>query len=187
VKKIVTILVVLLSGAVAQATIDFTNSHSRIEDEIQYTILTDKAIYQLGEEVHIQYHITNLSTTEEKVLGSTSYPPYHLWIENQDDERIASFGGHFPVVSTINLLPQETVIFPYPWNSPEGTIWEMTDDNGEVIDLGIYGIFGGITVYSPIISYSVVSVPIQIIPEPASLVLLSIGLLRVRKKKRNRT
>ena len=181
-------VIVLISGVNAQATIIYTNSNFRIEDEIQYTVMTDKAIYQLGDHVYMQCQVTNLSATEEKLLWSANMPPYTFNIIDQGDNLVISYPGiYLPVVLKFPIQPLETKIYPEPWSSqPDGLIWDMKEWDGNIVDLGVYEVYAIPPVLFPPVSSSIISVPIQIIPEPTSLVLLSLGLLLVKKKKRNR-
>ena len=80
-KTIITILIVLCTAAISEATL--VNSNSIVQDGIEYYIQTDKAVYDLGENVEILYRVTNLS--DEAVMFVFAYQQ-QCFFEIWDDE-----------------------------------------------------------------------------------------------------
>ena len=176
---------ILFMTASAKATL--VNSNSIVQDGIEYYIQTDKAVYNLGDNVEILYRVTNLTENPISLGEGPWWPDCYCSIvkDNVDNE--------------VWLWPRELPTMP-PMNFGLGAyssrecerFWNMMNDNGTwlyepddfPVPLGQYTVTGELWLYEP---YQIVpvSVSIQIIPEPCSLVLLVAGFMGIilsRKK-----
>jgi hypothetical protein len=158
----------LYYGGLAQATI---NSNSKVIDGIEYYVQTDKSIYQFGEQVEMLYKITNLSE-QSVTFTSSSSPIWDFWAEKDGEQLWHSCPVLRPSVTQLTLAPGESVLFP-EW-APFYFVWNLKYNNGDTVGIGSYDIIGGL--WSSVYDYTKVSVPIQIIPEPATLALFAMAL-----------
>ena len=166
------IVTLLLAGC---AKANLVNSNSIIEDNIEYYMQTDNAVYNLGEEVQMLYRVTNRGD-EEVYFEFPTNKQYHFRVSLIDGTHIWQMDTDAAdVVTYFTLQPDESKEF--------NEIWGQVNDNGTrggtddyPVELGNYQVIGEF--YIPITDHYVpVSVSIQIIPEPASLLLLGMGLL----------
>ena len=181
-KKLVCAGLVILSSVVpAKATL--VNSNSVVEDDIEYYMQTNKAIYDLSESVEMLHRVTNLS--DEPLTFVFAYQQ-QCYFEVWDGEtRIWGWPKLVnPAGSGFTLQPGELKEFLKDWDmmNNKGTL-TPTDDF--FVSPGIYDVSGQLMGSSTggIIPESV-SVPIQIIPEPATILLFGLGclvLIRIRK------
>ena len=78
---------ILFITTCAKATL--VNSNSIVQDGIEYYTQTDKAVYDLGENVEMLYRVANLS--EDDIYFTFSYGPLDNtcdWMVDQDELRI---------------------------------------------------------------------------------------------------
>ena len=149
-----------------------SNSNSIIEDNIEYYIQTDKAIYELGENIEMLYKVTNLGD-EDVSISCSRGGAFNLWVQ-KDDETIWALAHSFLwYLQNIDLLAGESVEIPYSW--------DMIDDDSDLVGPGVYDIVG-VMYNEPWNEYNhgtytitEVEVPITIIPEPATVLLLGLG------------
>jgi hypothetical protein len=172
-------LILMISGLTSIARAE--NSNFLILDDIKYYIQTDKSIYNLGENVEMTYKVTNLR--DESVTFNFNIDPVFQFSVNKDDEII----WNVPTVflqhgAQFTLLPGETREFPDLVEFPPPLIWDMRNNENELVGLGTYDVIGRLNSFE---YDSKVSVPINIIPEPSTIILLSFGLLPILRKKRN--
>jgi hypothetical protein len=145
------------------------NSNSIVQDGIEYYTQTDKAVYDLGEYVEILHRVTNLR--DENVtfeFANIQQCAFSVW---DGEIRVWGWPKYInPALSCFTLQPEG-----FKEYSKE---WDMIGDNGLLISPGIYDVSGQLmgSSTSGIIPESV-SVPIQIIPEPAAFLLLVLGSL----------
>ena len=159
------------------------NSNSIIQDGIEYYTQTDKAVYDLGECVEMLHRVTNLRVEPLTfVFGSQQQCSFGVW----DGETIIWWWPKLvnPGGSIFTLQPGEFKEFLKDW--------DMMNDNGTLtptddflVSPGIYYVTGQVwgTTSDGIIPESV-SVPIQIIPEPATFLLLALGSLFLTNRRR---
>jgi hypothetical protein len=186
-RKIMFLAIYVLGGLIfrpAMAKATLVNSNSLIEDNIEYYMQTDKAVYDLGENVEILYRVTNLRDEEWRVVGFS--PMMDITVAAREGEVFNEIWNW----SWDKVHPMGPVVFRLqPGESAEiSGIWPRIDLNGSAeiedhtqVPLGIYRTIG---VFYP--THSSIAVDITIIPEPATLALLGLGLagLLVRSKKR---
>jgi len=169
-------IVILASVVPAKATL--VDSNSIIEDNIEYYIQTDRAVYNLGEDVETLYRVTNL---RDETWSVTAFIPVMVIIvEEREGE---SFNEIWPceqyplALVPFHLEPNGYADISVIWPQIDtmGT-WEIEDDTQ--VSPGIYRISGSFHSRSAV--DSTVAVDITIIPEPCSLVLFVGGLLIVK-------
>jgi len=171
---------ILFMTVSAKATL--VDSNSIVEDGIEYYIQTDKPVYDLGEDVEMLYRITNLRTEMWQV---TAFPPLRDILvaarKGQDFNeiwRLSWFRNYPPGPRVLRLQPGES--------SEMNVIWPQIDAQGTrdpIDDIsiapGIYRIRG--ILYPTDVS---VAVDITIVPEPATIILLALGIIGARASKR---
>lgn len=180
---ITAIMIVFGFAGIAGATL--VNSNSIIQEDIEYYIQTDKAVYNLGEDVDFLYRVTNLKDEEWRV--EWFFPIFDVIAEEKDGENFNEIWNwswdkihHWgPIVFTLG--PQESTEL--------NEIWPQIDLNGSVeiedhtqVPPGLYRIAG--VCYPTDVS---IPVDITIIPEPSSLAIfiISLSILITKKKPEN--
>jgi hypothetical protein len=164
----------------AKATL--VNSNSIVVDDIEYYTQTDNSIYDLGESVDILHRVTNLRDEPLTfVFGYQQQFHFEVW---DSETRIWWWPKLFtPGGSGFTLQTGEFKEFLKDWN--------MMNDNDTItpfddflVSPGIYYASGQVwgSTSDGIIPESV-SVPIQIIPEPATILLFGLGVLLVKARK----
>ena len=164
-----------LAGGVkpARATTVPLNSNSIVKDNIEYYMQTDKAVYDLGEDVEMLYRVTNLGVEDVKFTSKLSCLHYFS-IEKDGIEICNDLPPCSPRPRSFTLSPNESREFD--------SIWNQRLYGGDYVDVGTYTATGRLFMDSTNPQYVPVSVPIDIIPEPSSLALLGMGLLILTKK-----
>jgi hypothetical protein len=171
---------VLVLGT-AQFAIAEIDSNSIVNNGVQYYIQTDKSVYNLGENVNILYRVSNL-TNDNIYLGDVAQDPlaYYDFRVTQNDNQIWRYWYFTPVPEDIDfrLAPYESREFQTTWNmmNDNGTFWR-TDDF--LVSPGAYNVLGEVALW-PKTNRIPVSVSINIVPEPSSLLLMGtvlVGLL----------
>ena len=155
-------LFLFISTTAHAATItDSPNANSIVQDNIEYYIQTNKAVYDMRENVQMLYRVTNVN--EENVQFIFIYGPLDNtcdWMVDEDELRIWD-----------NLDRPGTGMMTYlglgPSQSYEYTnTWDMTDKNGDNISSGNYTVTGVLGYPPSYERYVPVSVSIDIIQEP---------------------
>ena len=180
---------ILFITASAKATL--VNANSIVVDNIEYYMQTDKSVYDLGENVNILYKVTNLSENSVDIGMVLMGPWGDFFVTDDDNTDIWQYVRIIPPSGweMLHMKPYESKEYQITWDmiSDNGTFLDHDDDY--LVDPGPYNITGELTLSS---AYSYkkapVSVSIEIIPEPCSLVLLGTGLaalLSHRHRRRN--
>jgi hypothetical protein len=157
------------------------NFNSKIQDGIEYYIQTDKSVYNLGENVEMLYRITNLS--DEFVTFRCPYDPvYQFWAEKDGSQIWSAIDKRYSVIVNLTIVSGASVEFPNYYSPP--LLWNMKI-HGNYVEPGVYNIVGGL--YSAgSFDYTKINVPISIVPEPSSIILLTIGSIGfINKRKKN--
>ena len=155
------------------------NSNSVIADDIEYYVQTDKSVYNLGEDVEMLYRITNLGD-EDVTFSFPHSPSWNLWVEKDGEDIWSAVKIWYAFGSGFTLAPSEYKGFP---EEDPPYVWDMLDDEDNLIDIGEYDVIGGFDAGSAEdYLYSRVSVPITIVPEPASFLLFAFAGLFLRKQ-----
>jgi hypothetical protein len=150
------------------------DSNSIIEDGIEYYIQTDKSVYSLGENVEMLFRVTNLRDDEVRI-GCSQSPEFNLFVRKDGESIWALIHGFKAYSPGVELLADESKGLTHSWDT--------SDDDGVVVEPGLYTVVG--VMYNQTWNYynnrgytiTEVGVPITIIPEPCSLVLLGAGLM----------
>ena len=162
------------------------NSNSIVQDGIEYYIQTDKAVYNLGENVEILYSVTNLT---ENPISLGEGPPwtdcYHSIVKDGAENEV----WHWTLEQT-TVLPMVFGVVAYSSRECE-RLWNMMNYNGTwlyepddfPVPPGLYTVTGELWLDEP---YQIVpvSVSIEIIPEPATVLLLALGSLFLTNRRR---
>ncbi len=172
---------ILFITASAKATL--VNSNSIVQDGIEYYIQTDKAVYDLGESVEILYRVTNVTENPISLGVGPQWPECYTSIVKDDAD------------SEVWRLPWNYTIVPHmsfglgAYSSVEKErLWNMMNENGTDLEFddfpvppGLYTVTGKLWLDS---SYETVpvSISIEIIPEPATVLLLGLGVLLLKRR-----
>ena len=184
-KKLACVCISILFMTVsAKATLVDSNS-SIVVDNIEYYMQTNKSVYDLGESVEMLHRVTNLRDGPLTfVFGAQQQCSFGVW---DGETKIWYWPKNVsPGGSIFTLQPGEFKEFLQDWDmmNDNGT-WNPIDDF--LVSPGIYDVSGQVwgTTYDGIIP-EFVSVPIQIIPEPSSLLLFAASfhiLIYINKKR----
>jgi hypothetical protein len=180
-KTLATLLVgaSLACGLASKVGATLIKSSSIIQDNIEYYMQTNKAVYDLGEDVQMLYRVTNLGVEDVTFEFASTYQ-YDFGVMAQfmgEEEEIWtwSYGkGFYLWFTEFTLKSGEHINFE--------TSWDMTHNDGYQLNPDAwdsYSIYGSLA-YPP--NFSTVSVPIDIIPEPTSIILLGLGAVMLRRK-----
>lgn len=181
--KIITIALIGLVLGITPIAMAVPDSNSIIEDGIEYYMQTDKSIYDLGESVEMLYRVTNLGD-EDVTFEFTGGP-----VDDRCDYIVEKDGGRIwdnlgrPSTTDLTefiLSPLESRVFTH--------LWDMTDSGGNQITPGTYEITGSLDHVLLVQKdrYIPVTVSIEIIPEPATLLLFGMGSLILLRKKNSK-
>ncbi len=176
-------LVVILLGIAPQAMATAVNSNSKIQDDIEYYVQTDKAVYDLGENVEMLYRITNLSV-EDVTFGPLPMPEWNFWVEKDGEYIWKAVNVYWGMQTEFTLSPGESKEFPafnYPY------VWNMRDDENNLVTTGDYSVIGGLYHGLGYYDYTKVNVPIEIVPEPTTFLFTILGAIALRAKHRSKT
>ena len=178
---------ILLLGTAQVARATLVDSNSIVKDGVEYYLRTDKFVYDLGEDVVMLYRVTNL--TENTIdLGEALLQPYCYWFSVRDDDNDEIW--YWPISGPIGSSPN-FVLSAYESREHE-TTWDMTEiinpDTPNVrypVDSGLYTIVGHLQLRETE-KIVPVSVSIEIIPEPTTIVLLGAGFIGIILGKKGR-
>jgi hypothetical protein len=132
---------------------------------LEISVATDKTAYQIGENVDIFISVFNSGSTSEKLYGGFYFTTYIM-------DGVYDWADRYQpmVILTITFLPGET------------RTWEMTHGFDEMqaypLNIGNHSVVGG--------AGSLRSIPVefQVVPEPATLSLLALGVFLLGRKKK---
>jgi hypothetical protein len=161
----------------AMATVD---SNFIVKDGIEYYMQTNKSIYDLGENVEMLYRVTNLSD-QSVTYYFGQYPVWNFWVEKDKEQIWIAFDAWSSVFTSFTVAPGESHWFP---EVDLPLIWNMMGSSGNPVGIGNYDVIGGLFDPAGYYDYTKVSVPIKIIPEPATIVLLGFGFTQILRRKR---
>jgi hypothetical protein len=167
--KITTLTTIMCFSTSANATL--VNWNAIEVNDVEYYVQTDKSTYLLGEDVEMLYRITNLG--QESITYTVGWSPiWNFWAETGGQHIWTGMYSKLAVVTSLTIEPGESVEFP-EYNSP--FTWDLRDDAGDLVQPGEYNVVGGIDHPEDYYAYTKVPVQIEVIPEPATLLLLAIG------------
>jgi hypothetical protein len=160
------------------------NSNSIIEDGIEYYMQTDKSIYDLGESVEMLFRVTNLG--EDDVTFHFNDQVQYYFTVKQDENLIwyvPKAGA--PMTSFFVLQPNGYKEYSETWDMINENGTPSLPDDDFPATPGDYEVTGSL---HPVLlaqqdkdRYVPVSVQIEIIPEPATILLFGLsGFLLTR-------
>jgi hypothetical protein len=159
-------LILLVSPTAHTATTaDVPNANSIVEDNIEYYMQTDKAVYDVRENVQMLYRVTNVGDEDvEFVFTYGGLDNTCNWIVDKDGLRIWDNLDRpgTTVMTHLVLSPSQSYAYTHTW--------DMTDNDGENISPGNYTVTGVLGYCPPHERYVPVSVSIDIIHEPETYV-----------------
>ena len=174
-------IVILAIAGCAKATL--VDSNSIVVDDIEYYIQTNKSVYNLGENVEMLYRVTNISENPVDIgmVINCAWAWSHFVITDDDNNEIWQYLHGPPPCGWIMLHLEPDEFREYQ------KTWDMMNDNGTYqhdddfpVGPGSYNIMAELELdggYERV----PVSVSIEIIPEPATVLLLGFGGLLLRK------
>jgi len=176
-KIILTILAVLVLGTVQFAMATPVDSNSIVKNGIEYYMQTDKSVYNLGETVEMLYRVTNLGTDDVT---------FHFDDQVQHYFTVKLYGNLIWDVPKVGFPGGSSFVLSPSGYKEYSETWDMLDNLGILITPGTYDITGSL---HPVFltqqdkdRYVPVSVQIEIIPEPATMLLFGLGSLILRQK-----
>lgn len=190
----VLIIANLVAGLPAKA--DAINSNSiEILLSMEFYLQTDKAVYNPGETIEMLYRVTNIGVGDIMFYFNTMRQA-EFWASASDGSLVWDMSGYvvFPALSNFALHPGEYKEYTMDW--------QLIHDNGTPDNpLDDYPMFpGSYDITAVLCGYETftipgygdtdyvydasVSVPITVVPEPATTALLSLGLLGVLIRRR---
>ncbi len=181
-KKLICVCISILFMTVSAKAVLVDSNSSIVVDNIEYYMQTNKSVYDLGESVEMLHRVTNLRNEPLTfVFAYQQQCSFEVW---DGETRIWWWPKLIsPAGSIFTLQPGEFKEFLKDW--------DMMNDNGTttptddfLVSPGIYDVSGQVwgSTSDGIIPESV-SVPIQIIPEPATILLFGLGLLLVKTRR----
>jgi hypothetical protein len=134
---------------------------------------TDKGVYQLGEEVQAVHRFTNQADADYRLQKNTT-PVFDLWVLDDQGKKIWS---QYMVIlpgnaGWLTVVPGESVVHEYTW--------DMTDYQGNLVAPGTYELVG--VMYGGFDARRAITV----VPEPATMGLVLLGVLFVTFRRRTR-
>ncbi len=127
-------------------------------DDLEYSLETDKTIYQLGETVYATHTITNpLDVPVDVEFAQES--GFDLWVLKNGERIWQQYTAFKCVIWTRTFAPGEILEFDYTW--------DMTDNDGNAVLPGEYELVGVIYGHGRNVSTN-----ITIVPEPAMVTLM---------------
>jgi hypothetical protein len=169
---------VLILG-ITHIAMAISDSNSIVRDDIEYYIQTDKSVYNLGEDVEMLYRVTNLGV-EDMTFSPLPLPEWNFWVERDGDHIWRAVNAWYGKITEFTLRSGESREFPalsHPY------VWDMQDDEGNLVTVGDYSVIGGLYDGSGYYDYTKVNVHIEIVPEPASFLLFALAGLFLKKRK----
>jgi len=181
--KIIFTIIMALSF-VGNVCVAAVNSNSKILDGIEYYVQTDKSTYQLGESVEMSYAVTNLGS-QNVTFSFGQSPVWNFWAEKDGTQIWQGWWSGFAIITQLTLAPGESRQFPALAENPPFK-WNLIDSSGNTVGAGNYTVLGGLYRPDHSYDYTKVSVPIEIIPEPAtiSFLLFSLPLFRCFERRK---
>ena len=172
-------MVILAVAGCARANL--VDSNSIFVDGIEYYIQTDKFVYDLGENVEMLYRVTNLRD-EEVTVHFLDQVQYYFTVKDNGNLIWDAPKVGLPALSSFVLPPSGYIEYT--------ETWDMLDNQGVLITPGNYEVTGSL---HPVLlfqededKYVPVSVSIGVIPEPATMVLLGVGMIGIILNKKER-
>jgi len=174
----VAVLMMLAVATVTKANAVPVNSNSIVKDGIEYYIQTDKAVYNLGQDVEMLYRVTNLGTQD--LMFEFAYQQQNSFETSEAQARMWGWPKLVnPAFSSFDLRPGEFKEFLIDWDM-------INDNTGALVFPGNFDVTGALKYFPGHDRYVPVSVQVEIIPEPTSLLLLGMGLAGLLTHKWNK-
>ncbi len=186
------VALVMLVGATGSKanTVPINASYLGLEG-IEYYIQTDKAVYDVGEDVEFLFRVTNMRGEDVRIYGW--FPMRDIIVEEQEgDNWQALWKRHWFKVGpggpvSINLEPGEFSEISGSWPQTDWNETTEIEDDFQVLP-GSYRVSGTLKGRIGDSEYldSRISLDITIVPEPATILTLAFGIYGLRHLKRKR-
>jgi len=145
----------------ASSCCDGSNANVTVIDNIEYCMQTDKAVYNLGEDVEMLYRVTNFRD-EDVTFSFSAYPDFNFWVERDGMNIWTAVHGGWGVWVSWELSPGESKEFPHMWDMTCDD-WACSVEPGEYTMIGgLYTCFASCDDYKHQNCYYYSEVPVQI-------------------------
>lgn len=169
--------VVLICGMFAADELQADYTPDPNTYDLEYSLVTEKAVYSLGETVHATYTMTN--TLDEYVgIPYGRMPWFNMWIMRGDSRIYTATQTFLQPYGTWWLEPGEVLEWDYTW--------DMIGDNGRPAGQGEYELMGVIDGRLGETITATTNITVTHAPEPGTLGLMALGALGLLGRRRKR-
>ena len=136
-----------------------------------YHVSTDKAVYQSGEQVKMEFVLTN-PTAEAIDVACEHTPEYNFWIEQQGVTIWQQFDTFTPGGPSYTIEPGEVLTYNAEWTAEPGSYYAV---GGTLLKT--------IAAARQQLEWTTDYVDITVLPEPATIMLMVLGLMGLCRRR----